>query len=917
MSLIKSKLCVCMVLLLAVSSSLQGQFLKTSGKKIINDSNQEVILRGLGIGGWMLQEGYMLETQNFANTQTAIRARIQNLIGPANTDQFYSAWLANFCTRKDIDSLARWGFNSIRLPMHYNLFTLSIQNEPTPGTNTWLDKGFAMTDSLVKWCSANKIYLILDLHAAPGGQGHDAAISDYDPSKPSLWESNDNKNKTIALWKKLAERYANEPWVGGYDLINEPNWNFTSGANPNGCGENNNSAIWQLYKDITAAIRTVDTKHIVFVEGNCWANNFTGFYAWDNNQALSYHKYWSNNDLASIQGSINMRNQFNVPVWLGESGENSNQWFKDAIQLLESNDIGWAWWPLKKIKSIVGPLTVKEDPDYRTLLDYWQNGGTAPTSDFATNALMKTAGNLKLENNVFHKDVIDAMFRQVKTTAAVPFSKNKIPGKIFFTDFDLGGNNYAYFDKDVADYHVSSGTYTAWNKGNSYRNDGVDIEATPNPTPQSNGYNIGWTEDGEWMQYTSQVDSLSGYDLSISYAAPVVGTKIRITVNDQTVVPATSLPSTSGTHNWGTFIIKDVILPKGKQKVKAIIDKGGMNLDNLSFSIGKLSKDIPLKVLDGQTGFNSQTITLNFNKALNAATITSDSLVCKVNRVPATIKNLSAGGDDGLQISFDLNQTITDADTITVSYLGAKIKSTDGSQLAVFNNLVIKNNLPLHLPIPGTIQAEDFSVNYGLASEACADTGGGLDMGYTNSGDYLEYNIRVNTSGSYTIEVRCASNSSGGAIDVQQLDDAGTLLNSAIVNVPATGGWQNWTSVVSKINLTAGPSRLRIRVTQPEFNLNWYKFSKDLVSATEPTSEFGLYPNPTKKEVHLRLPNEMQSQHKELTIYDTRGQVVSSPTVESDYQKEISIPLDGLSAGLYALALQCQKRIWCFKLIVE
>src|SRR6185369_15388115 len=123
--------------------------------------------------------------------QHEIRTRIQNLIGQTATDQFYTAWLNYHCTRQDIDSLAKWGFNSIRVPMHYNLFTLPIQSEPTPGTNTWLNTGFALTDSLVKWCSANHMYVILDLHAAPGGQGKDASISDYDPTKPSLWESSD------------------------------------------------------------------------------------------------------------------------------------------------------------------------------------------------------------------------------------------------------------------------------------------------------------------------------------------------------------------------------------------------------------------------------------------------------------------------------------------------------------------------------------------------------------------------------------------------------------------------------------------------------------------------------------------------------------------------------------------------------
>ena len=68
------------------------------------------------------------------------------------------------------------------------------------------------------------MYVILDLHAAPGGQGMDQGISDYDPSKPSLWESEANRDKTVALWQRIAAYYAEEPWIAGYDLINETNW---------------------------------------------------------------------------------------------------------------------------------------------------------------------------------------------------------------------------------------------------------------------------------------------------------------------------------------------------------------------------------------------------------------------------------------------------------------------------------------------------------------------------------------------------------------------------------------------------------------------------------------------------------------------------------------------------------------------
>ena len=194
-----------------LSPVLKSQgFLKADGQRIINGHGDNVLLRGIGLGGWMLQEGYMLHV-NKEGQQYRIKERIASLIGEEETAAFYKAWLSNHTTKSDIDSLHAWGFNSVRLPMHYNLFTLPVDQEPEAGKNTWLTIGFALTDSLVSWCKSNHMYVILDLHAAPGGQGNDLNISDRDPSKPSLWQSDANRQKTVALWQKIATRYTNEP----------------------------------------------------------------------------------------------------------------------------------------------------------------------------------------------------------------------------------------------------------------------------------------------------------------------------------------------------------------------------------------------------------------------------------------------------------------------------------------------------------------------------------------------------------------------------------------------------------------------------------------------------------------------------------------------------------------------------------
>lgn len=551
-----------------------SQLLKTENQKIVNDKGENIQLRGLGLGGWMLQEGYMLKTADFAGPQYKIREKIAELIGEEGMIRYYEAYLKNGVTKQDVDFLAKAGFNSIRLPMHYNLYTLPIEKETVKGQNTWLDEGFKMTDDLLKWCKDNKIYLILDLHAAPGGQGNDVNISDNDKSKPTLWESTENQKKTVALWKKLADRYKDEPWIGGYDLINEPNINFT-GKNPNGTDEMSNAPLWKLQREITEAIREVDKKHIVFLEGNGWGNNYNGLpELWDGNLVFSFHKYWNNNDDATLKFALDLRKKYNVPIWLGETGENSNVWFTQLIQLLDKHNIGYAFWPMKKIDNTAGINNVKITPEYQKLLDYWKNGGEKPSKDYAEKALMKIADNYKFSNTEIKKDVIDAMFRQTTDHSSKAFKNHTAPGKIMSTDYDLGRIGVAYSDKDFINLWVSDPEKRSeWNSGNQLRNDGVDIYKSGD-----NQYYVGKTQTGEWLQYTVNSKDEKTYNLEISYSSKT-DSKIRLEDASGKLLATVPLQSTQGEENWKKISTKGFRLQKGENKIRIIFENDGVNFN--------------------------------------------------------------------------------------------------------------------------------------------------------------------------------------------------------------------------------------------------------------------------------------------------------------------------------------------------
>ena len=569
--------------LIGTLNAYSQDFLRTDGKDIVNNQGP-VILRSIGTGNWLIQEGYMMQsTSANIGTHTQFRNKLIESMGEERTNIFYDTWLANHFTKADLDFMKASGFNSIRPALHYKWFTLPIEEEHQDSNgvlqNTWLEKGFTILDSLVSWCEQNKMYVVLDMHGAPGGQGTDSNISDYDPSKPSLWESEANQLKLIALWKKIADRYKNSEWIGGYDIINEPNWAL-DGTSKSGCGCKTNDALWDLQQRITKEIRTVDQNHIVFLSGNCWGNNYESFETHplrksDSNMVISFHKYWNSNTDKAIENILNMREHYNMPIWLGESGENSNNWFSDCISLMEGHHIGWSWWPVKKSRTN-NILKVTTHKDYYDLIESWENNNPLNADD-TFKAVMQYAENHKFEHCDIAKDVIYAMIDQTLNNNTKPYKAHAINTDILCADYDMGRDGYAYHDTVSGNYHVDGGSRTAWNNGNWYRNDGVDI-GNANGTPY-----VGWTDDGEWMQYTVAIPKEGLYHLELYSAAKETACILNIEVNGKVIEDEIKVPLTLGETNWQVSNIENIKLPQGKIKLKLLIQKGGSNL--LKFKI--------------------------------------------------------------------------------------------------------------------------------------------------------------------------------------------------------------------------------------------------------------------------------------------------------------------------------------------
>ncbi|MBA4196617.1 MAG: glycosyl hydrolase family 5 [Chitinophaga sp.] len=350
-------LCKILIVIICTFNYLYAQkFISVKGKEIIGVDGKPFLMRGTNLGNWLLPEGYMFKFSE-ANSPRLINEVISELIGPAAAKKFWKEHLSNYVTRKDIQYLHFLGMNSIRIPFHYKLFT----NEEYLGESNSL-RGFTLMDSVIKWCTAENIFVILDMHAAPGGQTGDNIDDSY--GYPFIYENKDYQEQICSIWMSIAEHYKNNATVLGYDLFNEPIPHFMDTAKLNPLLE-------PLLKKIKAAIRTKDKNHIIFLEGAQWASNFNAFgKPFDNNLVYQFHKYWTAATVDVIQSYIDFRNKYNVPIYCGETGENDDVWIETFRKVLEKNNIGWHYWPYKKMDDSRGIVQFDRPKNYQLIIDF-------------------------------------------------------------------------------------------------------------------------------------------------------------------------------------------------------------------------------------------------------------------------------------------------------------------------------------------------------------------------------------------------------------------------------------------------------------------------------------------------------------------------------------------------------------------
>jgi len=536
--------------LLFFASSFSQNFLQRHGRAIVDGKGDKVFLQGIGLGGWLVPEGYMLKVPGYGSP-SRIRSRIADLIGEEATDRFFRKYRQNYVARQDIDKIAEWGFNSIRLPMHHGLLMAK--------DGTLLEEGFVQIDSLLSWCRANRLYLILDLHCASGGQNADN-ISDADSGLAALWTEPLHQQHTIALWRALAGRYAREEWIAGYDLLNEP-------VMPAGMS---NQPLRDLYIRITRAIREVDPSHLIFIEGNWYATDFTWLTPpFDSQMVYSFHKYWNPTDIASLQAHLTVREQYDYPLWLGESGENNNAWFNRCIRLVESQDIGWCWWTHKKLATLTSPYSAAVPSSYRKVIDYWRGSAPRPDSASAVKAFDDLAEALRLENCEFHPDVVDALLRKDHHGRNQAYRLYNLPGILPCAEYDLGAEGIAYHDADDA------------NEGGAFRNDGVDLRRMEDEGREELA--VSHIEADEWMNYHIRSTMTGRCEIRARVYPLESGGALSLFIDGRPLIAEVRLPGKLTWKQWQWFSLGAAGLDAGPHVLRLAFAHGGFLIDQIEF----------------------------------------------------------------------------------------------------------------------------------------------------------------------------------------------------------------------------------------------------------------------------------------------------------------------------------------------
>jgi subtilisin family serine protease len=403
-------------------------------------------------------------------------------------------------------------------------------------------------------------------------------------------------------------------------------------------------------------------------------------------------------------------------------------------------------------------------------------------------------------------------------TVTVSGNGISLPGRIQAEDYKSGGEGVGYHDN------------TAGNTGGQFRTDNVDIEAT---TDVGGGYNVGWIESGEWLAYNVNVAQSGNYTFTARVASGAAGTKsLYVTVDGVSVGSLMSFTTNSGWQGWSDVVAPNVSLTAGAHELRIYMNTGNFNLNYLD--VARQGNQAPVANAGADQTVNLNTHVTLDGRGSNDPDNGPQALSYSWSQISGT--SVSLTGAQTAQPTFTPDAAGSYSFRLTVS---------DGAASASDEVIITVNGTGISLP--GRIQAEDYKTggegigyhdqttgNTGgqyrtdnVDIETTSDVSGGYDVGWTESGEWLAYNVNVSQSGTYSLIARVASGVTGTKSLYVTIDGTTT---GGLMSFTSSSGWQSWTDVTaSGVALTAGAHELRIYMNTADFNLNYL----DVIQQTE------------------------------------------------------------------------------------
>ena len=354
-----------------VSSNLDwGRMLRVDGTNLVNESGSVVRLRGVGLGGWMNMENFI---SGYPGTEFQQREVLRRVLGADGCDRFFDQFLNVFFTDADVEYLVSLGLNSVRIPFNYRHF----EDDSRP--LELKEEGFRRLDQAIEACARKGVYSILDLHALPGCQNQHWH-SDNPTHWASFWTHRDFQDRVVRLWEAIAERYKDNPWVAGFNPINEP-------ADAGG------EVIGPFYRRLERALRAVDPHHVLFLDGNRYSTQFDQLGDPLPNTVYTVHDYALPGfpdggpypgvsrgqyiDRGEVEKTFLTRTEYmrqtGTPIWVGEFGpvytsdpelnQQRIRLLEDQLEVYRCHDASWTLWTYKDI-GLQGLVTLPTDAPY-------------------------------------------------------------------------------------------------------------------------------------------------------------------------------------------------------------------------------------------------------------------------------------------------------------------------------------------------------------------------------------------------------------------------------------------------------------------------------------------------------------------------------------------------------------------------